>query len=120
MKPIALIASLLAATSLLAGPVLAQAKPCPPGLAKKNPPCVPPGLAKKGVSTGEYVSHRYKIGDRLRDDDDYLIMDDWWEYGLPDPRNDELYVRIDNEIFRIASTTFLVLQAWRAVRDLSN
>ena len=21
---------------------------CPPGLAKKNPPCVPPGQAKKG------------------------------------------------------------------------
>jgi len=23
---------------------------CPPGLAKKNPPCVPPGQAKKGVA----------------------------------------------------------------------
>jgi Ni/Co efflux regulator RcnB len=26
---------------------------CPPGLAKKNPPCVPPGQAKKGVVVGQ-------------------------------------------------------------------
>ncbi len=32
---------------------------CPPGLAKKNPPCVPPGLAKSCIP-GEY-----------RQDDDY-------------------------------------------------
>jgi len=30
---------------------------CPPGLAKKNPPCVPPGLAKKGVSYDEWITY---------------------------------------------------------------
>ena len=30
---------------------------CPPGLAKKNPPCVPPGLAKKGVTYEEWASY---------------------------------------------------------------
>jgi len=30
---------------------------CPPGLAKKNPPCVPPGLAKKGVTYDEWVAY---------------------------------------------------------------
>jgi hypothetical protein len=30
---------------------------CPPGLAKKNPPCVPPGLAKKGVTFEEWASY---------------------------------------------------------------
>jgi len=30
---------------------------CPPGLAKKDPPCVPPGLAKKGVSYDEWVTY---------------------------------------------------------------
>lgn len=30
---------------------------CPPGLAKKDPPCVPPGLAKKGVTYDEWVSY---------------------------------------------------------------
>lgn len=39
---------------------------CPPGLAKKDPPCVPPGLAKNGVSYDEWASY---------DDDRY---DDLW------------------------------------------
>ncbi|MFW8637217.1 hypothetical protein [Cribrihabitans pelagius] len=30
---------------------------CPPGLAKKDPPCVPPGLAKKGVTYDEWASN---------------------------------------------------------------
>ncbi|MEK6215725.1 MAG: hypothetical protein N2B03_00760 [Boseongicola sp.] len=58
------------------------AKGCPPGLAKKNTPCVPPGLAKKGVTAGDWQAKRdrddddddyYGIGDRL-DRDDYLIL----------------------------------------------
>ena len=35
---------------------------CPPGLAKKNPPCVPPGLARDGVTYDEWVTYD---GDRL-------------------------------------------------------
>lgn len=30
---------------------------CPPGLAKKDPPCVPPGLAKDGVGFDEWASY---------------------------------------------------------------
>lgn len=30
---------------------------CPPGLAKKDPPCVPPGLAKQGVGYQEWISY---------------------------------------------------------------
>lgn len=30
---------------------------CPPGLAKKDPPCVPPGLARDGVTYDEWVSY---------------------------------------------------------------
>ena len=30
---------------------------CPPGLAKKDPPCVPPGLAKKGVGFDDWASY---------------------------------------------------------------
>ncbi len=40
---------------------------CPPGLAKKDPPCVPPGLAKQGVTYDEWVAYD---ADRL--DDIYL------------------------------------------------
>lgn len=35
---------------------------CPPGLAKKDPPCVPPGLARAGVTYDEWASY---------DQDDY-------------------------------------------------
>lgn len=37
---------------------------CPPGLAKKDPPCVPPGLAKKGVGFDDWASYD---PDALRD-----------------------------------------------------
>jgi len=40
---------------------------CPPGLAKKDPPCVPPGLAKKGVTYEEWVTY-----DNERLDEIYL------------------------------------------------
>lgn len=30
---------------------------CPPGLAKKDPPCVPPGLAKDGITYDEWVAY---------------------------------------------------------------
>lgn len=30
---------------------------CPPGLAKKDPPCVPPGLARTGISYDEWASY---------------------------------------------------------------
>lgn len=121
MKPKFPIALLLAtAVTFLPYQASAQAKPCPPGLAKKNPPCVPPGLAKKGVTSEEYLSHRYKTGEHLREDDAYQVLDNWWEYGLPDPQDDELYLLLDDEIFRVASATLKVLQAWQAVRALSN
>ena len=47
---------------------------CPPGLAKKDPPCVPPGLAKKGVTYDQWVSYDDKELDRLYQDrrDGYL------------------------------------------------
>lgn len=38
---------------------------CPPGLAKKDPPCVPPGLAKKGVTYDEWASYDRGDYDRI-------------------------------------------------------
>jgi len=40
---------------------------CPPGLAKKIPPCVPPGLAKKGITYEDWVAY-----DDVRLDEIYL------------------------------------------------
>ena len=36
---------------------LAAIANCPPGLAKKDPPCVPPGLAKKGVGFDDWAGY---------------------------------------------------------------
>jgi hypothetical protein len=58
---------------------------CPPGLAKKNPPCVPPGQAKKQVNYTNYDAHdhyRYRRGEYLPRDADYLR--DPSRYRLPD------------------------------------
>ncbi len=38
---------------------------CPPGLAKKDPPCVPPGLAKKGVTYDQWARYSEEDYDRL-------------------------------------------------------
>jgi len=78
MKPLPILLTAL----LLAAPAGVIAKDhgregCPPGLAKKSPPCVPPGLAKKGYSSDGwrdgrehdaaegYLFDHYRRGDRL-------------------------------------------------------
>lgn len=68
MKQILIL--LCAAVALSATPVLAKNNGCPPGLAKKNPPCVPPGLAKKGVTSDDWKGDRRDDDERYHDDDD--------------------------------------------------
>ncbi|AWI85720.1 hypothetical protein CEW88_18705 [Alloyangia pacifica] len=57
---------------------------CPPGLAKKDPPCVPPGLAKNGVTYNDWASY-----DEDRYDDLWLERrNDWLDSDFdvePDP-----------------------------------
>jgi hypothetical protein len=72
MKPLfAPLLAAFAALTLAADPAEARggAGHCPPGLAKKNPPCVPPGLARRGGAERYDGDHRYD-GDRRYDDDD--------------------------------------------------
>ena len=58
---------------------------CPPGLAKKNPPCIPPGLAMK-----------YRAGDFIRPDEwqYYMFMEDWQKLGFERPGPGEGYYKI--------------------------
>lgn len=72
---------------------------CPPGLAKKNPPCVPPGQARK-----------YDIGDRI--DDDYIILRNPGRYGLD---RDETYYRVGDSIYRVDRETREVLDLIGAI-----
>ncbi len=65
---------------------------CPPGLAKKDPPCVPPGLARDGVTYDEWLSY-----DRERYDDFWVERrDDWLDHDREiDPNPDHLLLQSD-------------------------
>jgi hypothetical protein len=56
---------------------------CPPGLAKKNPPCVPPGLARQQDAAWRNTLYR----------------PDWW--GLRDLSNDGRYLYDDGYLYRL-------------------
>ncbi len=72
---------------------------CPPGLAKKNPPCVPPGQVGKRYGT--------RVGDTLRIGD-YRIIRDRDRYDL-DYRRGWDYYRDDDRIYRVDRETRQVL-----------
>ncbi|QDY69817.1 hypothetical protein [Qingshengfaniella alkalisoli] len=69
---------------------------------------VPPGHAKK----------MYGRGYRLGSDDDYVIIRDLDRWRLPNPRPGEVYVRKDDEVYRMARDTATVIEAIGIVSDL--
>jgi hypothetical protein len=75
---------------------------CPPGLAKKNPPCVPPGQAMKGVTFGE-APHR--LGEVLPLGHQVLFA----PIG-GSSEDDGIYTRLGDSIYRIDRDTGAVLQ----------
>ena len=127
---------LIAAAALAAAPALAEPKGhgpkgkgnghaaafCPPGLAKKGNGCRPPGLAKKDRHHDDYRDayrddrrdgrYRYRVGDRIVDYDDLILIRDPGRYGL-DPRwtyyraNDQV-IRVDRETDQVLSLIGLV------------
>ena len=89
---------------------------CPPGLARKNPPCVPPGQARKG---GYDDDDRYRVGDRF-DRDRYDRIRDWDRYRLPPLREGEVYYRDGTVVYRVDRDTRAVLQILEGIATLSN
>lgn len=111
----------------LAGPAMADGKPkadkaakakkdppglsashCPPGLAKKDPPCVPPGQARKAAAD-------YRIGDRIPDG--WVLVPDPLAYGIPDPGT---YWRVGDTIFRVDRETGEILAVLGALARLAD
>ncbi|QRZ12681.1 hypothetical protein JWJ88_03535 [Paracoccus methylovorus] len=86
---------------------------CPPGLAKKNPPCVPPGQARKHVA-------RYgnRVGDILRTKD-YIVVRDPRRYDL-EARHGWNYYRDDDRIYRVDSETRKVLAVLNLIDAFAN
>lgn len=82
---------------------------CPPGLAKKNPPCVPPGQAKQDRQI------RYREGDRIRDG--YVLLRDPYRYDL-DPAL--TYWRVGEYLYRVDPETGRVLAALGLLSALLN
>lgn len=101
MKRISILAAACLALTLV-GQSMAQAQSsvghCPPGLAKKNPPCVPPGQVGKS----------YRIGDRYADDG-YWIDAYRRQYDLPELPVGESYYRLGDSFLRVDDDTRLVL-----------
>lgn len=77
---------------------------CPPGLAKKDPPCIPPGLAAQTAGDGSVPDDPYGIGERLPAgytialDPKLYVPNDWAQF-----------VREGDKIYRANATTGEVL-----------
>lgn len=81
---------------------------CPPGLAKKDPACVPPGQAKKRPGAN------FVVGDIL-DINRIHIIDQPGLYGLGEPPLGNRYAIIDGRLVRIDSETGRLLSIIRLV-----
>lgn len=77
---------------------------CPPGLAQKDPPCVPPGQAKKGRSVGNVV-----------DWDTVHVVTRPGLYGLSDPPSGQRYAIVDGRLVRVDGQTSKILSVIRLV-----
>lgn len=82
-------------------------KTCPPGLAKKNPPCVPPGLAKAGPPAP------YPVHARLPDG--YQVVIDPSRF---DPNDQAIYTRLGDQIYRVDPQTKQVIDVIGTISDL--
>lgn len=77
---------------------------CPPGLAKKNPSCVPPGQAKKGLVVGDIFDLK-----------DIHIVTRPGLYGLGEPPAGNRYAIVDGRLVRVDSGTGRLLSIIRLV-----
>lgn len=119
----AVLAALL--VGLASAPAVAQPRHCPPGLAKKNPPCIPPGQAGRwgdrgrdhpvddgydeGYRDGYRDAYHLAAGDRLTRGD-YELVRDPGRYGLrPYGREGWRYYLVRDMIVRADPETRRVL-----------
>lgn len=105
-RPRALFAIAIAASALMISvPAEAKTKHCPPGLAKKAVPCVPPGQVGKSWHRGDLVGHDYVLIPRT----------EWERWDLRDYDDGSTYLRVDNQILRVARDTLTVIEAVRII-----
>lgn len=112
-----ILAAGLAAFTLAGAPVLADSvKACPPGLAKKDPACVPPGQVGKSWSP----DHVYVVGDQIRGDYVVIPTADWEDLALAPLSDGSVYVVIDNQIVRVRQSNLVVIEPIRILENVLN
>jgi hypothetical protein len=99
----------LPAVPALANPAVPAG--CPPGLAKKSPPCVPPGQARKGVIL-------WKPGDFVPPDriSHWIVRPTL--YGLPPLGLHQRYIVVDGQILSVDYRTFQVIALFQVITRL--
>lgn len=94
-------------------PALPVAQDCPPGLAKKFPPCVPPGqVGRSDDAQGNRVGDVLRLGD-------YIVIRDPSRYDLA-PGSSWDYYRDDRHIYRVDRDTRKILAILDLVRALAD
>jgi hypothetical protein len=96
-------------------PASGMALACPPGLAKKDPPCIPPGQARRGGDDGHHGRGNGHAGP-----DDLFCLDDYGRYDPPGLPNGQRYAVIDDQIVVIDAETYEILQLIRVFTALAN
>lgn len=81
---------------------------CPPGLAKKNPPCIPPGQAKKLYGVGHRLPHGYNNWTPYNQ----IPYDVRNRYDL-DPYG--RYIYDQNYVYRVDPKTMVISQVLSAI-----
>ena len=85
-----------------------HANHCPPGLAKKNPRCLPPGQAKKLYNVGQRLPYGYNSYTPYNQ----IPYDLRNRYDLD---NDDRYIYRDNYLYQVDPTTRIVQQVLSAI-----
>lgn len=114
MKSTPLLTAALIALAA-AGAAEAQGKAqgdCPPGLAKKAPPCVPPGQARKQAAARAHPGQALPPG--------ASAVRDYGLYGLRPPAAGEAWYVADGSVYRVDRTTRTILQVLSLASLLGN
>ncbi|MCF1710154.1 excinuclease ABC subunit A [Tabrizicola sp. J26] len=117
MTRLAIALALIGAFAI--SPAAVEAKGCPPGLAKKAVPCVPPGHAKHGQWDERDDDDHYRGGYYITDYD-YKRLRYPERYGLPPLRPGERYYIANDQIYRVDSDTYKILNLIGAVSAFLN
>jgi len=106
-----IVAIIAIALSFAPSAVASKNKPghCPPGLAKKNPPCVPPGQVGKGLAKGNWLP---KSG--------YRLVQNPSQYRLPKLDGGQSYYRNADSFYRINRETREILELIDALDKVLN